>query len=82
MNEENGELSPSTGGINVARSRFPNCIVWSPLGPITWLFPFIGHTGICDSEGIIWDFAGPYTIGKDRMAFGDPTRYVNIKGYV
>ena len=41
--------------------RFP---VWSPLPPITWILPFIGHTGICTEDGIIYDFAGPYTIGK------------------
>ena len=46
--------------------------------PITWIFPFIGHTGICSADGIIYDFAGPYTIGKNRMAFGSPTRYVML----
>ncbi len=64
--------------IDPARNRYPFCIVWSPLPPITWFLPFIGHTGICDSEGIIWDFAGPYTIGKERMAFGTPTRYIPL----
>ena len=28
--------------------------------------------------GIIWDFAGPYAIGKGRMAFGSPTRYMRL----
>jgi hypothetical protein len=32
--------------------------------------------GIADSQGIIYDFAGPYYIGKDDMAFGKPTRYL------
>ncbi len=68
----------SVAEIDVAKQRFPNCIVWSPLPPITWILPFIGHTGICDSEGVIWDFAGPYTIGRDQMAFGRPTRYVPL----
>lgn len=27
-----------------------------------WLFPFIGHMGICTSTGIIRDFAGPYFV--------------------
>lgn len=54
-------------------------IVWSPLPPITWLIPFIGHTGICDSSGIASDFRGPYYVGDDgRMAFGPPTRYLKI----
>ena len=35
----------------------------------------VGHTGICSSAGVIYDFAGPYTINEDRMAFGRPTRF-------
>ena len=70
--------TPMNVEIDVARQRFPNCIVWSPLPPITWFLPFIGHTGICDSDGIIWDFAGPYTIGRGNMAFGAPTRYIPL----
>jgi len=69
------------GGVSVidpSRNRYPYCIVWSPLPPITWLLPFIGHTGIADSEGIIYDFAGPYTIGREYMAFGEPTRYIQL----
>ena len=51
---------------------------WSPLPFITWVLPFIGHTGIADSRGVIYDFAGPYTIGVGKMAFGDPTRYIQL----
>ena len=51
------------------------CVVWSPLPPITWILPFIGHTGIADSRGVVSDFQGPYTVGdRGRMAFGAPTR--------
>jgi len=54
-------------------------ILWSPLPPITWLFPFIGHTGIANSRGISSDFQGPYTVGdQGRMAFGPPTRALTI----
>ena len=56
--------------------RLPYCIVWTPLPFITWLLPFIGHMGICDSRGAVYDFAGPYTIGVDEMAFSAPTRYL------
>lgn len=45
---------------------------------ITWLIPFIGHMGLCDSRGRVHDFAGPYTIGVDDMAFGAPTRYLTL----
>lgn len=38
-----------------------------------------GHMGIADSRGVIYDFAGPYTIGEDNMAFGRPTRYLQLE---
>lgn len=28
---------------------------------------------------MIYDFAGPYTIGRDSFAFGIPTRYVQCR---
>jgi hypothetical protein len=34
--------------------------------------------GICDSRGVIYDFAGPYSIGEDKMAFGNATRYLQL----
>lgn len=64
--------------IDCDRDRYPFCIVWSPLPMITWLCPIIGHMGICDSRGVIWDFQGPYSIGRDDMAFGRPTRYLPL----
>lgn len=39
-------------------------ILWSPLPPITWLIPFIGHLGIATSRGVACDFQGPYTVGE------------------
>lgn len=63
---------------DLERDRFPFCIVWTPLPLITWFFPFIGHTGICYSNGIIRDFAGPYTVTEDNMAFGRPTRLLRL----
>ena len=80
--------------IQPSKNLYPNCILWSPLPPITWLLPFIGHTGIADSQGVIHDFAGPYHIGEvvvltirqsyiymlgvGKMAFGSPTRYIQL----
>ena len=57
------------------RQRYPACIVWTPIPCLTWLFPFIGHMGIATSEGVIRDFAGPYYVSEDNMAFGVPTKY-------
>ena len=38
----------------------------------------IGHTGICGTDGIIYDFAGPYYISKDDFAFGETHKYVAL----
>ncbi|XP_076027671.1 transmembrane protein 222 [Genypterus blacodes] len=61
--------------VNPESGRFPYCIVWTPIPVLSWLFPFIGHMGICTSTGIIRDFAGPYFVSEDNMAFGRPTKY-------
>lgn len=70
---------PTVYPLDVSKSRFPYAIVWSPIPLLTWILPFVGHMGICNSEGKIFDFAGPYTIGVDQMAFGCPTRYLLLK---
>ncbi|CAH0715229.1 unnamed protein product, partial [Brenthis ino] len=61
--------------IDHARARYPYCIVWTPIPVLTWIFPFLGHMGICMSNGVIRDFAGPYFVSEDLMAFGNPTKY-------
>ena len=58
--------------------RFPYSIVWTPIPVLSWVAPFIGHVGICTSDGVIFDFAGPYHISVDNLAFGHPTRYVQL----
>ncbi|KAK2711774.1 transmembrane protein 222-like [Artemia franciscana] len=57
------------------RNRYPHCIVWTPIPVLTWLFPIIGHMGIATTEGVIRDFAGPYYVNEERMAFGDPVKF-------
>ena len=64
--------------VNVNRNRYPYCIVWTPIPMLTWLFPIIGHMGIAYSSGVIRDFAGPYYVSEDDMAFGNPTRYLQF----
>ena len=66
------------GAPNPNQERYPMCVVWTPIPLITWILPFIGHMGIADSRGIIHDFAGPYYIGEDCMAFGNPAKYWRI----
>ncbi len=54
-------------------------ILWSPLPPITWILPFIGHMGITTSNGTACDFQGPFSVGdRGRMAFGKATRALQI----
>lgn len=65
----------SAGIFDPANERYPFCIVWTPIPFLTWLFPFIGHMGIAYSSGVIRDFAGPYYVSEDDMAFGKPTKY-------
>ena len=63
---------------DIEKSRFPYCIVWTPLPMISWFIPFIGHMGIAYSNGVIRDFAGPYHVSEDNMAFGKPTRILRL----
>ena len=65
--------------IDAERARFPYCIVWTPLPLISWFLPFIGHTGIAMSNGVIHDFAGPYTVTIDDLAFGETHKYVPLQ---
>lgn len=64
--------------IDPSRARFPCCLVWSPLPVISWLIPFVGHTGICREDGVILDFAGPNFVCVDSFAFGSATRYIQV----
>ena len=75
LKEKIGRFKPKVK-LNMKKQRYPYCIVWTPLPCFTWIFPSIGHVGICDSRGIIHDFAGPYYVSIDNMAFGNPTKYI------
>ncbi|KAH9252939.1 hypothetical protein BASA81_009095 [Batrachochytrium salamandrivorans] len=64
--------------VNVEQERFPCCLVWTPIPVLTWILPFVGHMGIGNSQGVIYDFAGPYYIGEGELAFGKTTRYIQL----
>lgn len=64
--------------IDPKKSRFPCCIVWTPLPILSWLVPFIGHVGICREDGVILDFAGPSFVSIDNFAFGAVSRFVQL----
>ncbi|XP_077998270.1 transmembrane protein 222-like [Glandiceps talaboti] len=71
--------SESAYRVDNEKHRYPFSIVWTPIPLLTWLFPFIGHMGICMSSGVIRDFAGPYYVSEDCMGFGNPTRYLQLR---
>ncbi|XP_037959637.1 transmembrane protein 222 isoform X2 [Teleopsis dalmanni] len=75
---DSNEMNDNIPSINFAEDRFPYCIVWTPIPVLTWLFPMVGHMGICMSNGVIRDFAGPYYVSEDDMGFGRPTRYIRL----
>lgn len=55
--------------------RWPYCLVWTPIPLVTWFLPWIGHTGISDSLGIIYDFSDDYNVTIDNFSFGFPTKF-------
>ncbi|KAF5224958.1 hypothetical protein ECC02_001891 [Trypanosoma cruzi] len=78
MGENRSVALPLPPRIDPSEEHYPFCIVWTPIPVLSWIFPFIGHVGICDSAGRIHDFEGPYHIGVDKMLFGNPAKYWNI----
>ncbi|KAB0805716.1 hypothetical protein PPYR_02686 [Photinus pyralis] len=77
--DPNLDMASEFTQIDITRNRYPFCVVWTPIPFLTWLFPVIGHMGIALSSGIIRDFAGPYFVSEDNMAFGDPSKYWQLK---
>ena len=69
---------PNGHAVDVRRSRFPFSIVWSPIPCITYILPFVGHLGVTDSRGVIYDFAGSHFISIDDFTFGYPTRVLPL----
>lgn len=56
-------------------------IVWSILPGLSFLFPFIGHLGITDSNGVVYDFAGSFFIHQSensQTGFGNVMKYIPV----
>lgn len=62
--------------VDIAAHRYPACIVWTPIHPISWVCPYVGHIGVCSSDGVVYDWVG--MVNTDNMAFGWPARYVQL----
>lgn len=75
---EDFQKSNEDDSIRAEEHKFPCCIVWTSLPLITALFPSIGHVGVCESNGIIHDFAGSRYVSINDMAFGWPLKYVKL----
>lgn len=71
------ELWP-LGDIDPKKSKFPCCLVWTPLPVVSWLAPFIGHVGICREDGSILDFSGSNLVNVDHFAFGAAAKYYQL----
>ena len=54
--------------------RFPLALVWTPTHPLTWIAPYVGHFGVTDSSGVIYDFSGDFFVGEDSMGCTLPLR--------
>ena len=72
------QLNTDPKKICPSKSRYPYCIVWTPIPFLTYILPCIGHTGIANSKGIIHDFAASYFVSIDDFNFGKPTKYVQL----
>lgn len=69
---------PPSITVGGSKEYFPFCLVWSPLPFFTAVVPFIGHVGIGDSKGRLYDFQGNFSIGRDRMLFGKAVKYLDL----
>ncbi|CAL8102922.1 unnamed protein product [Calicophoron daubneyi] len=75
---DNNNRGRTDSTVNPPRHRFPHCLVWTPIPILTWILPIVGHLGITSIGGVIYDFAAPYTVNEDDMAFGWPTMYCQL----
>ena len=78
MAEQQQTVSECMDNEDRNNDRFPFSVVWTGLPGITWLLPCIGHLGICDSQGRVWDFDAPYHVGVGHMAFERPRKFFNF----
>ncbi|XP_059644804.1 protein REVERSION-TO-ETHYLENE SENSITIVITY1-like [Cornus florida] len=64
--------------IDPKKSKFPCCLVWTPLPVVSWLAPFIGHVGICKEDGAVLDFSGSNFVNIDDFAFAPVAKYIQL----
>ena len=65
--------------IDKTNDRYPYSLVWTSIPCITHIIPWIGHLGICKSNGIIYDFAGHCLVNENNFFFGKPYEYAFLE---
>ena len=65
--------------IDKKNDKYPYSLVWTSIPCITHLLPWIGHMGICKSNGIIYDFSGSYSINENKFFFGKPYKFAYLE---
>ena len=65
--------------IDKKNDKYPYSLVWTSIPCITHILPWIGHMGICKSNGIIYDFSGSYLINENQFFFGKPYKYAYLE---
>ena len=63
----------STSSCATAGSYPSFSIVWVPIPMLTFFLPFIGHVGVCSSNGTSFDMGG-LGVNEGELMFGNPTR--------
>lgn len=71
--------SRARASIDPDADRWPYCIVWTPLPFVTWFVPTIGHTGVANSRGLIYDFSDDFKVSVDNFSFGTPSKYYQFR---
>lgn len=77
--EHRRSVKNAGSNVDTEAEKWPYCIVWTPLPFVTWFVPMIGHTGIADSKGIIYDFSDDFNVSVDNFSFGNPTKHYQFQ---
>jgi len=71
---------PSTS-FNNSASKYPTSIVWCAIPILTDVFPLVGHVGVTNSEGWIYDFIGDGTVhqsASNNLSFNRVMRVIPL----
>ncbi|EDR27191.1 hypothetical protein, conserved [Entamoeba dispar SAW760] len=65
--------------VDIEHEFYPCCLTWTSIPVISWFFPFIGHTAICDMEGVHHDYSFPHIIHSGKQTIlGRTFKYLPI----